>query len=289
MNNPYTVLGLKPGASEEEVKKAYRTLSLKHHPDRGGDEEKFKKINSAYEAITKPSQNPSPQMRSGFFSEKSMNVRIPIHILLNGGTFKFNFATQRKCDCPASFILPCTSCKFLPSPFCHFCHGRGKISRHPVCQGTGVIRENVEKSVPIRPGQLSAETDVGLEKILIHFSSTIEGDLTLQGKKLIYSPSIDIQLAIDGGEFLFSLPHFKEKIKIYIHPLKSLYSLLLVKSKGFPVEGTEFYHDLIIQPKWKLKPGKEKNKPNEDVLSVTEVEGGNQQEQEHSVPQCQQQ
>jgi curved DNA-binding protein len=50
--SPYQVLGLTPGASDDEVKKAYRTLAMKHHPDRGGDENEFKKIKEAYEAIT---------------------------------------------------------------------------------------------------------------------------------------------------------------------------------------------------------------------------------------------
>lgn len=49
--NPYKVLGLGPGASEEEVKQAYRKLAMKHHPDRGGDEAEFKRIKQAYEAI----------------------------------------------------------------------------------------------------------------------------------------------------------------------------------------------------------------------------------------------
>ncbi len=42
----YNVLGLKKEASKEEIKKTYRKMSLKHHPDRkGGSEEAFKKIN----------------------------------------------------------------------------------------------------------------------------------------------------------------------------------------------------------------------------------------------------
>jgi curved DNA-binding protein len=49
--NHYRTLGLEPNASEEDVKKAYRKLAMKHHPDRGGDEAEFKKIKEAYEAI----------------------------------------------------------------------------------------------------------------------------------------------------------------------------------------------------------------------------------------------
>ena len=38
------------GASQREIKKAYRTLSLQHHPDKGGDEKTFMRISKAYAA-----------------------------------------------------------------------------------------------------------------------------------------------------------------------------------------------------------------------------------------------
>ena len=50
--NYYSVLGLNPNASDADVKKAYRKLASKHHPDKGGDIEQFKKVQEAYEKIT---------------------------------------------------------------------------------------------------------------------------------------------------------------------------------------------------------------------------------------------
>ncbi len=47
----YKVLGVKETSTDEEIKKAFRKLSMKHHPDRGGDEEQFKKINEAYQTL----------------------------------------------------------------------------------------------------------------------------------------------------------------------------------------------------------------------------------------------
>ena len=49
--SPYDVLGVKAGASEDEIKKAYRKKAMETHPDRGGDAEKFKEINAAYDAL----------------------------------------------------------------------------------------------------------------------------------------------------------------------------------------------------------------------------------------------
>ncbi len=60
MNNPYEVLGVSRDASEDEIKKAYRALSRKYHPDanvnnpnKAQAEEKFKQIQEAYQQIVK--------------------------------------------------------------------------------------------------------------------------------------------------------------------------------------------------------------------------------------------
>ena len=55
MDDLYSVLGVTKSATDDEIKKAYRKLAFKYHPDRNpGDkaaEEKFKKINAAYEVL----------------------------------------------------------------------------------------------------------------------------------------------------------------------------------------------------------------------------------------------
>ncbi|HET9174436.1 MAG TPA: molecular chaperone DnaJ [Candidatus Saccharimonadales bacterium] len=47
----YEVLGVGKDASPDEIKKAFRRAAIEHHPDRGGDEAKFKEINEAYEVL----------------------------------------------------------------------------------------------------------------------------------------------------------------------------------------------------------------------------------------------
>lgn len=51
--NYYNILGVSKSASDDEIKKAYRKLAHKHHPDKaGGDEKKFKEINEAYQVLS---------------------------------------------------------------------------------------------------------------------------------------------------------------------------------------------------------------------------------------------
>ncbi|CAD7940854.1 unnamed protein product [Amoebophrya sp. A25] len=55
-NDPYQILGVSRSATEDEIRRAYKKLAVKHHPDKGGDSETFKNIQSAYETLSDPSK-----------------------------------------------------------------------------------------------------------------------------------------------------------------------------------------------------------------------------------------
>lgn len=82
----YKVLGVEKNASDNTIKQAYKDLAKKHHPDLGGNEEKFKQINEAYDTLKNPEtrkayDNPNPfqgmggNSREGFhFTSANINL-----------------------------------------------------------------------------------------------------------------------------------------------------------------------------------------------------------------------
>ena len=66
MKDYYQTLGLNKGASEDDIKSAYRKLAMKHHPDRGGDPKIFQDVQEAYNTLGDRAKraeydNPQPQ------------------------------------------------------------------------------------------------------------------------------------------------------------------------------------------------------------------------------------
>lgn len=150
MKDYYKILGVAKSASQDEIKSAFKELAKKHHPDRGGDEEKFKEINEAYGVLSNPDQrkvhdNPKAGLFDGlsdFFnvfssrrSQRSDNVPIigrdlkyymgiSLYESICGGDKEFKY----------SFKDECVECKGI---------GGTNEARCPACGGTGaVIRTN---------------------------------------------------------------------------------------------------------------------------------------------------
>ena len=170
----YETLGTPKDASLEDIKKAYKKSALKHHPDRGGDAEKFKEISQAYEVLSDPErrqhydqfgpdepmqQGPNPADISQMFSQ----------MFGGGGGFPGMGGQQRQKDrhhtiditleqvftgVNKTIKVPVT--KYCPScaQTCQKCRGQGMINEmanmgmmaqifsRPCdqCQGCGAVR-----------------------------------------------------------------------------------------------------------------------------------------------------
>lgn len=107
--NYYSILGVKQGASDDEIKKAYRKLAMKYHPDRGGDEKKFKEISTAYDILSNPQKrqmldagiDPNNQNQQGFYRQGPFEFHmggVPpgMEDIFSSFGFGPGFARQRK-------------------------------------------------------------------------------------------------------------------------------------------------------------------------------------------------
>lgn len=103
----YKTLGLERGASDADIKKAYRALAMKHHPDKNPDNEKaeaiFKEISEANDVLKDPTKRSNydqfgdadgrPSFQQGFRSADAQNINDIINDFINnrsvGGAFQF--------------------------------------------------------------------------------------------------------------------------------------------------------------------------------------------------------
>lgn len=95
MKNPYEVLGIKEGASEEEIRKAYKDLVRKYHPDKYANnplsdlaEEKMKEINEAYNYLMKnkgPRSGDNSWGQDSYHSHDAGSIYTKVRNLINQG------------------------------------------------------------------------------------------------------------------------------------------------------------------------------------------------------------
>lgn len=97
----YKVLGVDKNASQTEIKQAFRKLAMRYHPDKGGDESKFKEINEAYDTLGDPSKranydNPSPQFHGGSFKDHfGADYQDIFSQMFGGGASPFGFRARQ--------------------------------------------------------------------------------------------------------------------------------------------------------------------------------------------------
>lgn len=175
----YKILDLNKDASVEEIKKSYRRLSMKYHPDKNnGDEDstnRFKEINEAYSVLSDPDKrrqydNPSPHMGRAFnpFDFFSMRNRRPnpnapkkgmdLKFVIEVSIGQFIFGGKHTIN--VSYEDPCQSCNgkgFSEFAHCGHCNGQGQVSETKQGQGAFIMST---KPCPVCNGQ----GQVGIEE-----------------------------------------------------------------------------------------------------------------------------
>ena len=171
----YKVLGVPESATEKEIKTAFRKLSKQHHPDSGGDEEKFKEVSAAFDVLGDPAKRKEyddvrrlgpvgagfggPGGGAGGFTFTTDDLGDLFGGLFNrvrgGRRGSANAGPRRGEDLETALHLSfedavrgiTTSVNVTSDVTCSVCHGTGAAPGTspivcPTCAGRGVIDEN---------------------------------------------------------------------------------------------------------------------------------------------------
>ncbi len=272
MNNAYEVLGLKEGASQDEIRKAYRSLSKMYHPDRTvGDEEakiKYNEVQEANDYLTNGGPHkPGGHSRSWtntwtdfnpFFSDerdirmpKVVQVSLTVEDAIFGCKKKISYRKGACNTCRgtgAKEQQTCTACKgqgmrvqrngnfSLQTP-CMDCNGKGKITTEKcvTCEGTGTgALTEVEVKIPagVRTGQQLRLEDLIAVVELIPHKFFVMGDMGLE-------VVVPITPAQAMASVMVQIPTPTGAVKVKVPPEALTGAMLRIRGCG--PNGTDMY------------------------------------------------
>jgi molecular chaperone DnaJ len=209
MEDYYSVLGVSETATQDEIKKEYRKLVKENHPDKGGDEEKFKKISTAYDTIGDENkrrqydqQKNNPFANMGGFGGASMDDMI--NNMFGGNRRQQNRVHDTVIDVNVGVLESYRSGKktitYNRKGKCDPCNGTGGEKKvcH-TCGGQGFTVKQMGSGMFIQIMQVACNTCNGVGKITTAACYVCGG----QGVKNEIK-TVDIQLphGIDDGQFL---------------------------------------------------------------------------------------
>lgn len=247
MMNPYAVLEVAKDADADTIKKAYRKLALAHHPDKGGNADKFKEVSEAYEVLSDPEKKrmydqfgdeslksgfqQGPQMPHGFppdiFAQFfggnfggpqttpsiTHPLRVSLEDLYKGRSFKMCISRNVNCKGCSG-----TGCKGGAANACAICNGKG-VHHHMRALGPGFM-QRIQSTCPACNGTGSLNTnkcdDCKGKKTIVD-KHTVEVHVlpgTEDGHQFIFSGLADEQPGKVTGNVVFVIQttdheHFK--------------------------------------------------------------------------------
>jgi len=242
MEDFYQILGVNENATQDEIKKAYRKLAVEHHPDKGGDENKFKKISEAYDTIGDENK------RNQYDNQK----RNPFAGMGGGGFNPFEdmfnqMHTQRKRAVPDKIIEVVVGAvesykgnektiTYERNHNCGGCNGTGgERVNCSSCGGSGVITQHIGTGLFTQIIRTHCGSCGGRGFSYKTTCGTCHGKTTTSSKETV---SIKLPHGIDEGQFLRvqSKGDFKD----------GMYGNLVVKVKTIPENNFEKSMDDLI-------------------------------------------
>jgi molecular chaperone DnaJ len=175
MEDYYKILGVSETATQDEIKKAYRTLAKEHHPDAGGDDDKFKKINEANSVLSDEKlrkdydfkrKHPNMGNMGGFGFDPHFNDIVNEYIFRNQ-----KMSEESKVFIPLSLLEVLNGGQkkivFDRKDLCKTCRGSGKEKTEtcPGCGGSGMQSHRIQRGNMIMETMTTCQNCGGLGNI----------------------------------------------------------------------------------------------------------------------------
>jgi len=270
MNNYYDILGVTKDSTTDEIKKAYRKLSKEHHPDRGGDENKFKEVAEAYGTLGDENkrQQYNNKLNNPFssFSDGNMNTSDIFDQFFNsGGATSRNYRPGQDLNANIRVTLididngMTKTIRYnrrifdrnRPPQTCRSCNGRGVVNlmgpfqtKCGQCQGQGrihthkIVEQQVEFDIPkgVKNGErifyagFGNEDIGGMGNLYIVINEVPHPKFQREGNNLITETPLTFPDLILGTSI--EVETLKGLIKVNIEPNSKPFDRLRIKGKG---------------------------------------------------------
>jgi len=181
----YKILEIEKTATFADIKSAFRKLSKLYHPDKGGDQEKFKEINEAYQTLSNPEKKEAYDNGTIYMAKPKRNITavvVQIHWGLDDikKGKDFTVDVNRYITCPDCYgigsknpkaVIICPQCKgagkfsrqentpfgvMMQETICMSCRGIGETNTEPcpTCKGNKMVMSSVKEHIQIPPNTL---------------------------------------------------------------------------------------------------------------------------------------
>jgi DnaJ-class molecular chaperone len=238
----YATLGVNKNATPDDIKKAYRKLASKHHPDKGGDTSMFQKIEEAYRVLSNPEQrqhydNPAPH---GFHFGQGAPEGFPF----NSGGFAdiFNMFQQHqnRQQRPQPQVFRTSVQVTLQQVY----FGEEQTLKLQTPTNTHLLKIQIPKGIQ-NGNQIKIDNVIDGASLMVEFR--IQPDLKFDRKHhdLVCNHPISVLDLITGTTFEFTTISGKT-FEVSIKPKTQPYVQLKIAGQGMPVYGTDQYGDQII-------------------------------------------
>lgn len=250
-NDPYEILGVNSSSSDADIKKAYRELAKKYHPDvNQGDvtaEEKFKKINDAYDKINTKEKRDSINAESHYdFSHWSAHTGYPdmddyIDDFLRK---RKKYTQQRNTDVFLNYRIN------LQDSY----NGRTLTINYNIVELGKTVEKSLEIEIPkgVEDGKTICYSGKGNQEnsqyspgdLYITYHILEDSVFTRSGQKdLFHQHTITYLDALTGGNFEIDLLNGR-KVRVKYNPMVSSETIMKMQECGMPYKNT--FGDLFI-------------------------------------------